>query len=173
MIRLTTNRSRLASVNQRTNFRRSLRDRLSCVVGEVVAVEVLPHQRWFVGSDDQTLENIMVTILTGLWTHSRQTLGRVSYGTHHIMPVIVTRYADDSDTSGPQTGSATGWLRPHHRPPAGTILANAASTCCSVTPLRPNPAKPTIRFLWTGFLGRVDPNGLICFFGAGKSSRRE
>jgi hypothetical protein len=41
-------------------------DRLSCVVGEIVAVEVFPHQRWFFGPDDQTLENIMMTILTGL-----------------------------------------------------------------------------------------------------------
>jgi len=52
-------------------------NRLVRVVGEVVAVEVFPHQRWFVGSDDQTLENIMVTILTGFLTHSRQTLDRV------------------------------------------------------------------------------------------------
>ena len=35
-------------------------DRLPGVVGEIVAVEVFPHQRWFVGADRQTLENIMM-----------------------------------------------------------------------------------------------------------------
>ena len=43
-------------------------DRLSGVVGEIMAVEIVPHQGWFVGSDEQAIENIMVRILTGFWT---------------------------------------------------------------------------------------------------------
>jgi len=41
-------------------------DCLSCVVGKIMVVEVGAHQGRLVGSDQQTLENIMMTILTGL-----------------------------------------------------------------------------------------------------------
>ena len=49
-------------------------NRLLGILGEIVAVQVFPHQEWFVDSDEQTIENVMVTVLTALWTDSRRTL---------------------------------------------------------------------------------------------------
>jgi len=45
----------IGSANHEANFR-SRADCLSCVLGEIVAIKLFPHQRWFVGADRQTLE---------------------------------------------------------------------------------------------------------------------